>query len=257
MILLEEFDETKTAVINPNNMVERIPNMPKIAIACFSHILFEKIVSGGKCSKITELNNTNLRKEIYEIEYKQNKFAIFMMSIGAPAASADIEELHALGVEKFIVFGNCGVLDSSIEDCSVIIPTEALRDEGTSFHYQKPSKSIKLNTKYMNEFKEILDNLNFKYTEGISWTTDAFYRETQKKIEERKKSGAIVVEMESAALQAVANFRQVDLFIFFYAGDNLAAESWDKRSFLGDIKLDEKSQIAYLALELANKIKNV
>ena len=60
--------------------------------------------------------------------------------------------------------------------------------------------------------------------------------------------------MEASALQAVCDFRGCELFIFFYAGDNLAGEEWDKRSLSGDIKLDEKSKIAYLALELACRI---
>ena len=81
-----------------------------------------------------------------------------------------------------------------------------------------------------------------------------FFRETKEKVERRKKEGAIVVEMEASALQAVCDFRGCELFIFFYAGDNLDSSEWDKRSLSGDIKLDEKSQIAYLALELACKI---
>ena len=45
-----------------------------------------------------------------------------------------------------------------------------------------------------------------------------------------------------------------DFFTFFYAGDNLDLPEWDKRSLSGDVKLDEKSRIAILALELAYKI---
>jgi uridine phosphorylase len=254
MILLEEFDNNKKAVINSSDIYKRLDNMPKVAIACFSHMLFDKIVAGGKCTVITILHNTGEKKVIYEIEYEGHHFALFRIGVGAPVAVADIEELHALGIEKFIVFGNCGVLDDSIEDCSVIIPNMALRDEGTSFHYMEPSDTVKLNEKYVNEFKEILDRLGYDYIEGATWTTDAFYRETKEKVARRKEAGAITVEMEASALQAVCNFRGCELFIFFYAGDNLAGEKWDKRSLSGDIKLDEKSQIAYLALELASKI---
>ena len=69
-----------------------------------------------------------------------------------------------------------------------------------------------------------------------------------------QKEGAVCVEMEASALAVVANYRKLDLFIFFYAGDNLASPVWDKRSLDGLVKLDEKSEIAILALELANKI---
>lgn len=256
MLLLEEFDNNKDAVINPKNVHERIEGMPEIAIACFSHKLFERIVAGGKCIKIAELHNTGERKSVYEIEYNGNKFALFKIGVGAPMAVGDIEDMHALGVQKFIIFGNCGVLDNSIEDCMVIIPNRALRDEGTSFHYTAPSRDIKLNKNYVSEFKDILNKFGFDYTEGTTWTTDAFYRETREKVNKRREEGAITVEMEASALQAVCDFRECELFIFFYAGDNLAGEEWNERSLSGDIKLDEKSRIAYLALELGSKIAN-
>ncbi len=254
MLLLEEFDENKEAVINAWNVHEKVAGMPEVAIGCFSFRLFNKIVAGGKCIKIAELHNTGEHKDVYEIEYKGQKFALFKVGVGAPMAVGDIEDMAALGVKKFIIFGNCGVLDAKIEDCSIIIPNKALRDEGTSFHYMPPSKEVLLNQKYLDEFKEILDNLGFDYTEGATWTTDAFYRETRAKVNKRRADGAITVEMEASALQAVCNFRDCELFIFFYAGDNLAGEKWDKRSLSGDIKLDEKSRIAYLALELGCKI---
>ena len=254
MILLEEFDTNKRAIINAFDVHEKVDGMPEVAIACFSFKLFDKIVAGGKCVKITELHNTGEHKDVYEIEYNDHRFALFKIGVGAPVAVGDIEDMYALGVKKFIVFGNCGVLDNSIDDCSIIIPNKALRDEGTSFHYMEPSRSVDLNNKYVLEFKEILNKLGYSYTEGTTWTTDAFYRETRDKVNKRRKEGALTVEMEASALQAVCNFRGCDLFIFFYAGDNLAGEKWDERSLSGDIKLDEKSRIAYLALELACKI---
>ena len=119
-----------------------------------------------------------------------------------------------------------------------------------------PSKSIPLNRKYIKVFKELLDEVGYRYVEGTTWTTDAFYRETKDKVNRRRKDGAIVVEMEASAMQAVANFRDIDLFTFFYAGDNLASENWDMRSLNGEIKLDEKAKIAYLALEFACRIDN-
>lgn len=254
MILLEEFDNNRNAVINPCDWVKKIDNMPDVAIACFSDILFNGIVNGAKGVEIGKLHNTNGYKSIYVIEYKGRRMAIFMMAVGAPAAVADFEDIHAMGCKKIIVFGNCGVLDSGIDDCSIIIPNRALRDEGTSFHYMESSSDVVVNKKYISLFKDIVREFGYKYIEGTTWTTDAFYRETRNIVNKRKEAGAIVVEMEASALQAVANFRDVDFFIFFYAGDNLDGENWDKRSIEGEVKLDEKSRIAYLALELGYRI---
>lgn len=252
-MILEEFDKEKKAVINPSDLRERIENMPEVAVACFASDLFQSIIDGGKCTKIGVLPSPNLKRPIYEIEYKGKKLALFMIGVGSPLASMDLEEMHAMGCEKFIVFGNCGVLED-MDDCSIIIPNKAIRDEGTSYHYKEVSRTIELNKKYNKEFKEILEDFGYSYKEGTTWTTDAFYRETKEKVKKRKEEGAITVEMESSALQAVADFRGFDFFTFFYAGDNLSTPKWEQRSLSNEVKLDEKSQIAYLALELAFKI---
>jgi len=66
--------------------------------------------------------------------------------------------------------------------------------------------------------------------------------------------GAICVEMECAAMQALCDFRGVDFFQFLYAGDNLDHSNWEPRSLSGTVKLDEKQKIALLAFELAAAI---
>lgn len=63
--------------------------------------------------------------------------------------------------------------------------------------------------------------LGYPYREGITWTTDALYRETADKVARRKKQGAICVEMECAGMQALCQFRGTEFFQYFYAGDNL------------------------------------
>lgn len=49
------------------------------------------------------------------------------------------------------------------------------------------------------------------YLRTISWTTDAFYRETPAKVSLRRQEGCLCVEMEAAALFAVAQFWGVPL----------------------------------------------
>ena len=79
--MLYEFDNTKDAVINPNNIVDRIDNIPKVGVACFSKDLFEKIVSGSKSSVIGKLSNTNGEKLVYEMEYKGKKGGIIIIAL--------------------------------------------------------------------------------------------------------------------------------------------------------------------------------
>ena len=53
-----------------------------------------------------------------------------------------------------------------------------------------------------------------------TWTTDALYREPPIKIAKRKKVGCPIVEMESAGMMAVAQFRKVLFGQAWYGGDD-------------------------------------
>ena len=136
----------------------------------------------------------------------------------------------------------------------VIIPTRAIRDEGTSYHYAPANDYIDVNKKYIPEFIQVLEECGYPYVMGTTWTTDAFYRETRGKVAKRKEMGAVCVEMECSAMQAMCDFRGVEFFQFLYAGDNLDSAKWDPRSLSGLARLDDKEKIALLAFELACKI---
>ena len=100
--------------------------LPKTAIGVFSMHLFEDVVSKFNCREVGIFRTANSERPIYVLTYKNVELTFFMAGVGGPFICADIEELHAQGVENVIIFGNCGVLDSTIEDCSIIIPTKEL-----------------------------------------------------------------------------------------------------------------------------------
>lgn len=247
-MLLTEYDPNPKAYINPEDIIGKIENMPKLGIACFSQTLFQEIIDQFEHEVITE--SLNKKSLIYRIKFNQHSIALFLSPTGAPACIGMFEELIAMGVEKFVYFGTCGVLNREIKDCSIIIPTAALRDEGTSYHYLEASDEIEVNSKYMNLFIERLHTHHLTYTLGKTWTIDAFFRETKEKVERRKKQGCISVEMECSALAAVAKFRDVDLFQFFYAADCLDGDNWDERSLKCRTHFDKKLSVVVLALEL-------
>ena len=234
---------------------KEIPNFPKIGITCFSKKLIDRYIEIFNGEKIAEISNANGKVPVYKIIYKDMELVLFMSRVGASACTVSYEEVLAMGLEKLIMFGTCGVLDRNIEDLAIIIPSSAIRDEGTSYHYMKASEEITINEKYVSEFLDVLATNNISYVRGKVWTTDAPYRETRAKVLKRKKQGCVCVDMECSAMNAVAKFRNKDLFQFFYAADNLDSAKWDKRSLGNDDKLSEKEKIIYLVLELALKIK--
>ena len=253
-MILTEFDPNKIAVINPHGIVNTVERMPKVAVTCYAKETFERMIAGFEPEQIASTFTANGTIPVYKVTYKGVEIALFMNDVGAPASVALMEDVYQMGAEKIIIFGTCGVLDKSIDDCAIIIPNSAMRDEGTSYHYAPASDEIPVNEKYMSVFTGMLDELQIKYTVGKTWTTDAIYRETADKIKHRKEHGCICVDMECSADAAVAQFRGKDLVQFFYAADNLDAEEWDVRSLSNSAKLEEKDRIATIALELAVRI---
>ena len=250
-MILQEFDPSSCAVINPSDIMTPIPGFPKIGISCFSKKLADRIIEVFDAEQIAELHSANGELPIYSIDCNGREYVFYMAPVGAPWCAAAFDELIAMGLEKLILFGTCGVLSREIKDLAVIVPTAAIRDEGTSYHYAEASDEIALNETYRDAFLHILQQHNCSYVMGKTWTTDAFYRETPDKVQRRKEQGAVCVEMECAAMAAVAQFRQKDFFQFLYAADNLDDTKWDKRSLSCGEKLCEKERIALLAFELA------
>lgn len=113
----------------------------------------------------------------------------------------------------------------------LVVVESALRDEGTSYHYATPSRYIAADPAATSILMETLLEHGIPFVTGRTWTTDAPYRETPDKIATRRQEGCITVEMEAAALAAVALFRGVPLAQVLYGGDDLSGETWDHRSW--------------------------
>ena len=254
-MLLTEFDQDKSAFINPEALFKPVEYFPETVISIFSHDLFNRIVALLDGVKIAETNDVDGVWPVYAVTYREHIYALYKARLGAPACVGCFEDIIPMGAKRIILLGNCGVLDKRIEDCGIIIPTRAIRDEGTSYHYAPAADYIEVNRKYTDLFCDLLKEHHYSYVMGTTWTTDAFYRETRSKIQRRKEMGAICVEMECAAMQAMCDFRGVEFFQYLYAGDNLDGSHWDARSLSGLSKLDEKEKIALLAFELACKIE--
>ena len=150
--------------------------------------------------------------------------AVFHPGVGAPLAAGMLEEIIALGCRDFIACGGAGVLRSEIAVGHVVIPTSAVRDEGTSYHYLPPSREVAPHPAAVAAIESVLRAHGVAYVTGKTWTTDAIFRETPAKVARRRDEGCLTVEMEAAAFFAVAQFRRVRLAQMLYGGDDSAAK---------------------------------
>ena len=254
-MLLRDFDPERHAVIDPDMVHKPVEGFPETVVSIFHHTLFQRIVEFLGGEQIAQTKDVDGHWPVYAVNYKGKRFGLYKARLGAPACVGSFEDIIPMGCRRIILLGNCGVLDKSIEDCGIIIPARAIRDEGTSYHYAPASDYIDVNRKYVPQFVAVLKEFGYPYVMGTTWTTDAFYRETRTKVDRRRQMGAVCVEMECAAMQAMCDFRGVEFFQFLYAGDNLDHSTWDPRSLSGTSRLEDKEKIALLALELAVKIE--
>ena len=251
-MIIDSFDNNSEAKINPNFNDEAYKL--DVCILTFSNVIEEYVLQNYKCEKIGETKNAADTRSIYNIDYKGKKIGFFKTYVGAPSCIGSIESAFSgIKFNKLVVFGGAGCLNKEIAHGKVMVPSEAYRDEGTSYHYAKASDYIKIkNYKVVSEF---MSKNEIPYIVGKAWTTDAFYRETINNIEKRKADGCISVDMECSALQALCDFRNIDFYTFFTSGDLLDCPKWDKRHEEGNFVGTQHDATHFdIAIELAKYV---
>ena len=225
-----EFDTAPSALIDPHRVIKPIDIAPHCVI-CFFQDVIRRLVEDHAARPVATLRTEIGKHPVYEITWNDRRLAVLHPGVGAPLAAGFLEEAIALGCRKFMVCGGAGVLVPDLAVGHVVVPTAAVRDEGTSYHYLPPGREIAAPPAAIAAVEAVLTARAVPYVLGKTWTTDAIYRETPAKIARRKAEGCLVVEMEAAALFAVAQFRRVTLAQLVYGGDDLSGPEWDSRGW--------------------------
>lgn len=225
-----EFDSAPEAFIEPSKII-RARDLPEHCVICFFREVIDKVIAGHNAKVMVENRWEDGPHHIYEISYQNRRLAFFHPGVGAPIAAGLLEETIAFGCRKFIACGGCGVLEKDMAVRHIIVVSGAIRDEGVSYHYLPPDREVVANASGVGALVNLLDGRGVPYQVGKTWTTDAPYRETANKIARRREEGCVTVEMESAALMAVAQFRSVIFGQALYGGDDLSGIEWDNRQW--------------------------
>ena len=138
-----------------------------------------------------------------------------------------LELLIELGVKRFINVGIAGGLQKNARIGDVVVCTSAIRDEGVSYHYlEDPSAPALPSENLTDALMQTFEANGIRYTQGPTWTTDAFFRETIGEIQHYQQEGVVTVEMEAAALFAISTLRGVDMASGFVISDLVADLVW-------------------------------
>jgi uridine phosphorylase len=149
--------------------------------------------------------------------------------IGAPAATAALEELAALGTSAVISVGTAGSLQRDLKPGDLVLCGAAIRDEGVSHHYLPPGRLATAPAEMTAALGAAMRQAGLDYRTGTSWTIDTPYRETVDEVRHYQAEGVLCVEMEAAALFAVAEVRGLRLASAFVISDSLADLVWSSR----------------------------
>ena len=169
--------------------------------------------------------------------------------IGAPVVTVLLEEMIALGVKRFMSIGTAGALAKGLEVGDLVVCDRAIRDEGVSHHYLPPAKYAFADPELTDRLEHALGVAGLATHRGTSWTIDAPYRETVEEARHYQKEGVLTVEMEAAALFAVAEHRKVPLAAAFTISDSLADLQWVPH-FSSDLTREGLEKLYQTALEV-------
>jgi len=149
------------------------------------------------------------------------EFGIVGRVVGGPFAVLVAEELFTSGCELIISISSAGQIIPRGRPPYMVLIEKALRDEGTSYHYLPPSPYSVLQPALREMMCASWDHSVVPLHVGTSWTTDAPFRETEAMIAMCRDRGILTVEMEAAALYALASAKQKDLICFAYVTNQM------------------------------------
>lgn len=140
---------------------------------------------------------------------------------GAAMTVGHLEEFIHLGVRRIIGLGWAGSLDPAMPMGSLFVAGEAVREEGTSYHYAEPSVPAVPTGEVAQALLEAGRRLGHPVATGRHWSTDGVYREIRTKVERMARNGVRAVDMETSAMYILGRFRSVEVANLLVISDEL------------------------------------
>jgi uridine phosphorylase len=147
-------------------------------------------------------------------------------ALGAPYAAMVLEKLIALGARRVLALGWCGSLTPQVRIGDLILPNKAIPGDGTSPHYCPEPGGIPPHPGLYDLLAASLRTAEVPWHAGPVWSTDAFYRETKGLVKSCQEQGILGIDLELAALFAVARFRGIAMAGLLVVSDELFTLTW-------------------------------
>ena len=191
-------------------------------------------------SKLLDLKTELFSKtgeRLYKGKIAGVKVLVLNSGVGGPSTALTIETLLHVGVHSFIRVGSAGAIQPHLKTGDVVLPTGAVRGEGTSAEYVWAAYPAfadpSLHASLAKTCEQLGKRLALKWYPGITWTHDAFFAENAEKLREMRQANVLAVDMEVATLFTLASLRGVRAAAILAVTDNMV-EGRARRSVYTD-----------------------
>ncbi len=165
--------------------------------------------------------------DLYSFNICGKSVGIVPCVVGSSYAVLVAEQLFVSGCEILISITSSGIINQPIINKQFALITEAVRDEGTSYHYLPDNLPSLVPQEMYEKLKVEPEDMDGLWFGAKSWTTDAPYRETETAITAMKKDNVTCVEMEAAALYAFAKAKNKNVVCFAHLTNTMAQQEGD------------------------------
>lgn len=198
---------------------------PGVIVLCYQRTLFEYILATEGLERPQRGSTHRGLVTLPSTDHRVGVLGDF--GVGAPVAASVLEDFIALGTTQFFSIGTAGSLQRDLPIGATVLCDRAVRDEGVSHHYSPTATYAFASRSITEHLAGAVAACGIAYRLGASWTIDTPYRETVAEARHYQAEGVLCVEMEAAALFAVAEYRSVDVACAFVMSDSLADLVWD------------------------------
>ncbi|HSB07545.1 MAG TPA: nucleoside phosphorylase [Thermodesulfobacteriota bacterium] len=241
--------EMVMAFTRPQEDLERELSLENLALITFTLQDLHGIVQSRHQAKPIEAwKNRNSRI------YRDEGWIVVQSPYGAPGTIMLLEELVAFGVRQAVFLGYCGTIRKGVGIGDIVLPTEAIREEGTSYHYLPNGEKSLPDPEVQRKLADCIGRTGLLFHQGTVWTTDAPYREAPEKIKRYSREGVLGVEMEMAAAFAFGKARGVSVGAALIVSDKVSEKEWQIGFFSPKVKSTRKQLIEVLTEHIAEII---
>lgn len=167
---------------------------------------------------------------MFSIEVDGVTCGIVPRTIGGPYSVLVAEQMAVSGARLVLGLTSAGRVTSAMPVPGLVAVKRAIRDEGTSYHYLKPTGSVGAPPRLASLLESELRTLPLPVVSGTVWTTDAPYRETAGQLTNHAKAGVLAVEMQAASLFAFSRARRFPVGVVAHVTNSVAktGKAFDK-----------------------------